>query len=519
MNIITAIEDESLFKPLFKNLDTWASWQTFLKALFGLKNLMKKSDLKLYRECTKRKTIPKGGFKEAYAIVGRRGGKSFISALIAVYMALFGGLEKHLSKGEAGWVFCIATDKRQAKIVLDFVAAFLELFPDEVEDLLTWEVRLKNRINIAVKPANFRAGRGYTTICIIADEIAFMRDENSANPFSEIINSLEPGLLDEGMLIGISSVYSRFGYLFDMHEEFFGKEDDILIWKADTLTMNPTFSQKKIDRMMKRDKSVALAEYYSIWREDLENFLSEPLIAAAMKDGLEHTLPFAGTTYVAFTDSSSGRQDSFTLGLAHQEDGLIIVDKVLEQKPPFNPEETIKNFSGVLKQYGCWRVFGDKYASGFVSNLFRKNSVVYEESKLTKSEIYLNAQPLFTMNKIRLPKDDKLKTQLLLLERKPRSGGIDLIDHPAKCHDDKANSALGAAVHLQQNYGRSVEELLEGRKPVFLSRNRTRKKESAQAKLEREVMKDVIDQVRREEQEEKRIKASKLAKLRSRVDA
>jgi hypothetical protein len=342
-----------------------------------------------------------------------------------------------------------------------------------------------------------------------------MRDENSANPFSEIINSLEPGLLDDGMLIGISSVYSRFGYLFDMHEEFYGKEDsDVLIWKADTVTMNPTFSQKKIDRMMKRDKSVALAEYYSIFREDLENFLSEPLIAAAMKDGLEHTLPFAGTTYIGFTDSSGGRQDSFTLGIAHNEDGLIIVDKLLEQKPPFNPEETIKNFSGVLKSYGCWRVFGDRYAAEFVSSLFRKNSIMYEESKLTKSEIYLNAQPLFTMDKIRLPKDDKLKTKLLLLERKPRSGGQDSVDHPAKCSDDLANSACGAAVHLQQNYGRSVEELLEGRKPVFLSRNRIRKKESEQAKLEREV----VAEFRKEEQKEKRIKASKMAKLRERVN-
>ncbi len=517
MNIITCVEDESLFKPLFKDLNTWTSWKTFLKALFGLKKLMNKSDLKLYRESTKRKTIPKGGFKEAYALVGRRGGKSFISALIAVYQALFGGLEKYLSRGETGWVFCIATDKRQAKIVLDYCKAFLELFEEEVDDSLTWEIRLKNRINIAVRPANFRAGRGYTTICIIADEIAFMRDENSANPFSEIINSLEPGLLDEGIILGISSVYSRFGYLFDMHEEFFGKEDDVLIWKADTLTMNPTFSQKKIDRMMKRDKSVALAEYYSIFREDIENFLSEPLIAAAMKDGLEHTLPFSGTTYVGFTDSSSGRQDSFTLGIAHQEDGLIIVDKLLEQKPPFNPELTIKNFSEVLKSYGCWRVFGDRYASGFVSNLFKKNSIVYEESKLTKSEIYLNAQPLFTMNKIRLPKDDRLKTQLLLLERKPRSGGSDLVDHPAKCHDDRANSALGAAVHLQQNYGRSVEELLEGRRPVVISRNRIRKK-NPQKELEQQVMKEVIDEVRKEELEEKRIKASKLAKLRSRVN-
>jgi hypothetical protein len=35
-DIIQAIHDPQLFQPLFRDLETWASWQTFLKAAFGL---------------------------------------------------------------------------------------------------------------------------------------------------------------------------------------------------------------------------------------------------------------------------------------------------------------------------------------------------------------------------------------------------------------------------------------------------------------------------------------------------
>jgi hypothetical protein len=36
INIIQAINDPHLFRPLFKDLATWQAWQVFLKALFAL---------------------------------------------------------------------------------------------------------------------------------------------------------------------------------------------------------------------------------------------------------------------------------------------------------------------------------------------------------------------------------------------------------------------------------------------------------------------------------------------------
>jgi hypothetical protein len=85
MNILQAIADQNLFAPFFKHHETRGSWAVFLAALFGLKI----EDEALYATCTGSRPLPTRQAREAYLIVGRRGGKSFISALIAVFLAAF----------------------------------------------------------------------------------------------------------------------------------------------------------------------------------------------------------------------------------------------------------------------------------------------------------------------------------------------------------------------------------------------------------------------------------------------
>jgi hypothetical protein len=70
--------------------------------------------------------------------------------------------------------------------------------------------------------------------------------------------------------------------------------------------------------------------------------------------------------------------------------------------------------------------------------------VTYSRSTHSKNEIYLEVLPLFTSGAIELLDIPQLRTQLLLLERRPRSGGRDTVDHPRGAHDDLCNAACGA---------------------------------------------------------------------------
>jgi hypothetical protein len=111
MNILDAIRDPNLFGPWFQNRDTWASWRVFVGALFGLPI----EDETLYTECTGNRPLPARQAREGYLIVGRRGGKSFICALIGVYLAAFRAY--NLSRGESGVVMLLAADRRQARML------------------------------------------------------------------------------------------------------------------------------------------------------------------------------------------------------------------------------------------------------------------------------------------------------------------------------------------------------------------------------------------------------------------
>lgn len=116
MNILAAIDDPNLFGPWFREPTSWASWRAFLAALFGLP--MTPDQARIYRECTGRSDVPAEGFKEVWLPCGRRGGKSFVLALIATFLATFFDWRRYLSPGERGYIVIIAADRKQARVIM-----------------------------------------------------------------------------------------------------------------------------------------------------------------------------------------------------------------------------------------------------------------------------------------------------------------------------------------------------------------------------------------------------------------
>src|SRR5262249_36768287 len=87
LTILDAMDDENLFAPHFDNAESWMAWRAFLAVLFGL--ALDQSQRELFRQCTGREHINSEGHHEAWMVIGRRGGKSFALALIAVFLACF----------------------------------------------------------------------------------------------------------------------------------------------------------------------------------------------------------------------------------------------------------------------------------------------------------------------------------------------------------------------------------------------------------------------------------------------
>jgi hypothetical protein len=144
--------------------------------------------------------------------------------------------------------------------------------------------------------------------------------------------------------------------------------------------------------------------------------------------------------YRAFVDMSGGSSDDAVLAIGHQQDGLAIVDLVESQggAAPFDPRLAVLKFAGLLKEYGVFRVVGDRYAGETFRADFQRHGVGYEVSRLTKSQLYEALEPRVNAGEVELPDLPRLQEQLLTLVRRGAR-----IDHQAGDRDDHANAAAG----------------------------------------------------------------------------
>jgi hypothetical protein len=193
LTILDTVRDPSLFAPWFTPETPWRAWTAFLAALFGLP--MPGDQAEVYHRHTGRQAPPTAAAREAWLVVRRRGGKSRVAALVAVFLACFRDYRPVLAPGERATVMQLAADRRQARTVFRYVEGLLDGVPmltALVARRTTEAIHLTNRVVIEVHTASFRAVRGYTVVGCIADEIAFWRSEESANLDTEILNGLRP---------------------------------------------------------------------------------------------------------------------------------------------------------------------------------------------------------------------------------------------------------------------------------------------------------------------------------------
>jgi hypothetical protein len=134
-----------------------------------------------------------------------------------------------------------------------------------------------------------------------------------------------------------------------------------------------------------------------------------------------------------------------TLGVSHMEGAKLVLDKLIAVAPPFDPEAVVVRFCEVLASFGLNRVVGDQYGGDWISSSFGRHGVAYQPSELSASQIYIECGVLFSQGLIELLDITALRTELSLLERRPRAGSRgDSVDHPRGFHDDQAISALGS---------------------------------------------------------------------------
>jgi hypothetical protein len=455
-NILEAIRDPKLLGHGFKKrwllkTNTWQAWRSFLSACFGLP-FEDEAALQTYRQCTGRDDPPTRQFNEAYLVCGRRSGKSYLTAAIATYCAAFRDYFQFLAPGETAVVAIVAADKAQSQILLKYVRGFFQSSPVLRSMLISdlkEEISLKNGVSIQVLTADYRSVRGRTLCAVLVDELAFLPpSEGSANPAEALLEALRPGLISipDSILIGLSSPYSKKGALYSIYKENFGKNDsDVLVWQADSRTMNPSLSALSVAAAYLRDATSARSEYGAMFRDDISGFLTQELLEQCVIRDRSSLPRQANTTYYAFCDPSGGRADSMSLGIAHLDGEKAVLDVLLERVAPFVPQTVTADFAALLRQFGIAEIVGDRYSAAWCASEFASNGITYNASERSRSQIYLEFVPSLTSGRVELLDNARMLAQFCGLERRV-GRGADIVDHGVGLHDDLSNSAAGAIV-------------------------------------------------------------------------
>jgi len=462
------MKDEHLFRPFFgDDLSSWRPWMVALRCLYGLP-IKRQRSKELVHQCTGRHPdeLPFDGFQSALFLTGRRSGKSRIAATVGAFEALFAGHETRLAKGEVGCLPVISPTRDQSSIVWRYIQGIFDtpLLKQQVADCKesAKTMRLSNGIEITVLAGDWRTIRGRSIVCAVVDECCFfhLSEECKIKSDAELIRALKPGLATtNGRLVAISSKYSKKGWAYRTwcaqqgsnkgSSQRFTPVWHTLVWDAESRTLNPTLSQAFVDAAYAEDAAAARSEFGNEWRAEISEFVPRSLIESLVVKGRKELLPRLRypheVRYHGFVDLSGGRGDDAALAVGHKEGRKLILDSVRVYRPPFNPHTVVGEMAQELKRFNIRRVVGDNYGAEFLVGSFRDNGIGYTKSDKPKSELYKELLPVLCSAEIELLDDERLVDQLSGLERRTRSGGKDVIDHPPGAHDDVANVVAGVA--------------------------------------------------------------------------
>jgi hypothetical protein len=443
-----ALESNGYFGRLLVG-DSWRAWRALLNAIVG--EALTDGERVIFKALTGRDSEPLEPVEEFWAVIGRRGGKTRAMAILGAYIAACVDHREVLAPGERGVLPILAASTLQAGQAFNFITGVFASAPnlkDLVENVTADTLSLSTGVDIQVRPASFRTIRGITAVAAIGDEIAFWRSDDSANPDREILKALRPSLATTGGLLAcISSPHAKRGELYGTFKRHFGSTGHplILVAKAPSRTMNPSLSQRVVDRAYEEDPEAASAEYGAEFRGDLEIFITRDAIEACVAAGVTVHAPLDGVTYFGFVDPSGGSSDSMTLAIAHNERGRVVLDCIVERKAPFSPDSVVGEFAATLESYRISTVVGDRYAGEWPRERFSVHGVTYRPADMNRSELYLAFLPLVNSGRLDLLDNARVIAQFVGLERRTARSGKDSVDHAPGGHDDIANAVAGAA--------------------------------------------------------------------------
>jgi hypothetical protein len=433
---------------------------------------------------------PSKKYNELLLIAGRRSSKTFMTAVIASYLAylwleipdpyaLFEGI---IDRETPVYIITIATKPKQARILLDEIKAKIRTSPyfkDKiVKDDNQFELWLSKNLIIEAVTSNSASEVGKTAIAVLFDEIGKYGTQQGTRDGEEVYDTMsksigtfgsdrnkfvgrahgDPGLdmiiRFFGRLVEISTPMAKQGILWRLYNAA-QQVKTMLLYQLATWEINPHYP---------RDSEYMRSEY----AKNPRNFNRE--YGAQFSDAVDGMLPpelvekcaMGGETgfnryfqYLAALDTSLKR-DAFAMAIGHNDDqGRVRIDLIRYWIPDrgvaLDWTQIKASIENLFNTYMVEQVIYDQYQSEAVRMHFKNYAL--EETTFTqpyKMLIYKNLEDLMWQDKIKYPDNKRLIAELKALQR-TWNGDRFSVHHPESgpiTNDDGPDVIANLAYHL-----------------------------------------------------------------------
>ena len=388
-----------------------------------------------------------GHYTDAIWCCGRRGGKSLLADILAIFDAT---MRDHLRKGRLR-----PTEPRTAAIIAQtaeksarHISRCMELRSESprLKRLIVSQgvdnIVLANGSQIQSFPCSARSIRGDAWSSVVLDEIGhFLTSEEGPAAGDRVYEAARPSLAQfgaEGWCLSISTPLWKKGRFWTLVQQATsGQFPEMHYRHMSTAQMNPTISTDWLENERKRDPDIYSREYLAQFIDGASAYLSGLDILACVDKGRD-ILPPRDFTYEASIDPAFSR-DNFALAIGHQDAGTVIDGVWTWHRAGY--EQTLDEIHAILKKYNVRRVRTDQFCEAPIREGLDKRGIeaMYEPwTNETKADAFGRLKAAINTRTVSLPDSPHLIEELCGLEARPTVGGKIRIAAAGDGHDDRA---------------------------------------------------------------------------------
>lgn len=415
-------------------------------------------------------------------IIGRRGGKSTISAILGLFCSIKEDWSKYLYKHPHATTLVLSHTKEFSQEILEILRTMAQASPilsrlidtKKKNTQTTFNLKIpfiyKNeqggdyvkysRVQVKVGAASKKSTRGIAACAVLCDEIAFWgTEEKSAERDIDILRALKPAMAqfdNKAILIKLSSPGIKQGELYNEYQNRENLPPNFVVFKAPSWVWNNILNNQFLATEYKLDPTGFGSEYRADFVDSLSDFISPEMVDLCVMKGTPLNPPEqkkTEVTYIAAIDAAF-KGDRFTFTIAGVTNGRIkqYVMKAWEgnRKQPIKAHEVAQFIRTVCREYGVSRIHADQYAFQPLKEIFEQYGLLLIETPFTnnfKKQIYYHLKSVIHNQKLDLLDHVLTINEIKQLQCEQTSTGTVRIGHPVGGHDDCA-TVIAIAAYL-----------------------------------------------------------------------